>query len=175
VAGMKPCRRALHGEKKPVLMVLCIDAFGFEAAGVLTDLRCAAGSAGVPVVHSLTRRSLGNACGAKHCLTALAVMSLDDGDGFSQRLLAEIMRRATDAYGGYLALMQEAAAASARAPASVALSPVPSPLSSPIPLPLPMATALPTLRSPAATFCELPQQPFDLPCSLTSALSALAL
>lgn len=119
--GLKMARTLLGDRTKPTLLVVCTDAFGEVMADALDALRQLATSAGVPVVHALSRRDLGQACGAKHCLSVAAVMGTPDRG--AAELLSMVMVRAAAAYGGYLTLV--AAAEPAPAPQTVSFTELP--------------------------------------------------
>lgn len=158
--GVRVSRRLVKERMKPLMIIVCTDAFGADTAVLLEELRLEASIAGIPVVHALSRRGLGGACGTKHCLTSVAVMH--SPNEHTQRLMGLIMQKAADAYAGYIAAF---------------LTPLSSPLSSPL-SPQQSPSAPPFMYPPSlndVSFCELPPDPFALPASLTHSLSALAL
>ena len=102
-AGLRMARVLLGDRTKPLLLVVCTNSYGPVIAEELERLRELATAAGVPVVHALSRRDLGEACGVTHCLTVASVMGTPDQR--AQGLLGAVMDRASAAYGGYIALM----------------------------------------------------------------------
>ncbi|MBU6162800.1 MAG: hypothetical protein KGO50_16920 [Myxococcales bacterium] len=100
--GIKETRSLLFGPDKPVLIVICTDAYGFWMGAQLQALLQQATMTGVPVVHALTRRELGRACRAKHCVTALAVQAIPDKE--TCYLAVAAMKRGVTAYGKFVDL-----------------------------------------------------------------------
>ena len=154
--GMKSAKSLIAQRTKPVAVVLCTDAFGDDIGAEMDRLRAAATAAGVPVVHSLTRRQMGHACRVKHCLTVVCVMGTPDQE--TARLLLEVLARAAKAYGDYMVLVRQLDEQVQQARLEQVAR---------------LARHFPP-SSPAVTFTELPVEPFCVPQSLTDCLAALS-
>lgn len=100
LTGPRLARHMLSDRTKPLMLVVCTDAYGESMACQLEELRLVATECGVAVVHALSRRGLGNACGARHCLTVATIMGVPDEQ--TANLMAAVMVRAAEAYGSYL-------------------------------------------------------------------------
>ena len=122
-AGRKAARVLLAGRiVKPALLVVCTDAYGEYWCKQLDDLRGQALAAGVPVVHALSRRWLGSACGVKHLLTVVTVVSPPSDDESTRQLLAQVMEVGAQAYAGYADMVSSFSSSSLSPPAAAALS-----------------------------------------------------
>jgi ribosomal protein L7Ae-like RNA K-turn-binding protein len=105
--GIKYARAQLRARAKPLLLIICTDAFGQEMTEQLEDLRRLATECGVPVVHALTRGGLASACGTHHRHTVVSITGVPDAA--SQEMLKDIMQQAAAAYSDYLSLLASAA------------------------------------------------------------------
>lgn len=107
--GVKFCRGTLMGDRRRPLLLLCHaeNLHGPERDRPLQKLLDLAVAHGVPVVYSLRRHAMGDACGLPHGISAVAVMGVPDGD--ARELLAMVMRRGAEACRGFV----EACAAAA--------------------------------------------------------------
>lgn len=174
--GMKLTRKLLSDrrEAKPLLLVVCTDAFGSEMAYHLADLRSVSMMAGVPVVHALARRALGEACGMRHGLTVVAIVSTPDEP--SSRMLCAVMCKAAEAYAGYQGLLVQPPPATAQQLQQLQQFQQFQQLQQQVQ----QVRQVQLCSSPAPppshiSFCELPCSPFVLPLDLTSSLSNISL
>jgi len=102
--GLKHARSTLadRTKPKPMMVIICTNAYGALMEEQLAALLRDATLAGVPAVHSLSRRNLGQACGAKHCVSVVTVSgTLDER---AHRMAVGVMDRAAVAYADFLAL-----------------------------------------------------------------------
>lgn len=97
--GIRGTKRAIFARIKPSIIVACTDAYGY-VNDHLDDMRATAASRGIPVVYALSRKLLGEACGLRKPISAVALGEMADED--SRMLLGIVMARAAEACSGFL-------------------------------------------------------------------------
>lgn len=107
VSGLKNARKFVKGGAgvaRPVILLACVDVNAGFMHDKLSVLRAMACAAGVPVVHSMTRRHLGQALGLGFSVSVVCVMSVPD-DRETRLLLRRVMALADRAYSKFQELL----------------------------------------------------------------------
>ena len=98
--GIKPSVYSLLQLDRPLMVLVTTDSCGAKDH-VLTNLSTMCSAMGVPVVYTLSRRHMGEACKLACPISAVAVCEVLDER--SRMLLASIAHRAARAYGDWIA------------------------------------------------------------------------
>ena len=93
--GIKPAALSLIQPERPIMVMLTTDTTGTIKDCVLSNLCNLCGAMGVPVVYTLSRRHMGEACMAPCGVGAVAILRVPDEH---RELLATIARRAARAW-----------------------------------------------------------------------------
>ena len=95
VVGIRQAAVALLQATQPIVLMLTTDSCSLANGVVLSNLASVACLLGVPVVYTLSRRHMGEACGAPCAIGAVAVMNAPQD---SKVILAAILERAAKAW-----------------------------------------------------------------------------
>jgi ribosomal protein L30E len=96
ITGIRSGAVAMVQPTRPIALFLTTDGCGSDKDVVKNNLATVACAVGVPVVYTLSRRHMGEACGVSFGISAVAIARVDDEQ--SSQLLASIMDRAAKAY-----------------------------------------------------------------------------
>lgn len=106
--GLKTVRHLLlgayvgsHRLRAPRIILMCTNPAGLELEQSLDAMRTMALACNIPTIHSLTRSSMGQACGIPYSVSAIAIMDVPPE---AEVLLAAVMQRAAEAYADYVKL-----------------------------------------------------------------------